>query len=396
MTIHTTGILYLALLALSLSTLAAYSVLTVVFRRGRRVSLPLNPQSYPRVSILKPLRGVDDDLEENLESFFCLDYPDYEVLFAVDDEAAAEAVLARAVCRRHPAVASRVVVTGHDTLRNPKIHKLGLLEAHAGGALYWISDANMRVEPQILRRLAAEYLEHDAKIVFSPIRATGSRSLGAVIENAYINFFMSGNVIMAWQFLRQQISIGKSILLERRALERFGGFAYFRDHLAEDFIMSESFANCHFRVSSNFTWVTTVNRLTTVRGFYERLARWAVLRIRLKPKIYLLEILLNPLVLALPAPLLWGRSGIRLLLGVFLIKTTLEYVNFLFLNDEDRRRVWIHLVLPFALVLQDFVLLAVYLTPFLRRTVTWRGGRIAVGRQTMIAHSQENLLFDGA
>jgi ceramide glucosyltransferase len=396
MTTHIGGIIHLALLGLSLFTLSVYAGLTICFSRGRRVKLPLNPQGYPRVSILKPLRGVDDDLERNLESFFDLDYPDFEVLFAVDGVDDPEAGVARAVSLRFPHVPSRIVVTGHDAIHNPKIHKLSALERHARGDLYWISDANLRVEPLTLRRLAAECLEHGAKIVFSPIRATGSGTLGSLIENSYINFFMSGNVIMAWQLLRQQISIGKSILLERRALERFGGFAYFRDHLAEDFIMSESFEICRFRVSSNFTWVTTVNRCTTVRGFYERLARWAVLRFRLKPRVYGLEILINPMVLALPAPALWGGRGAFLLLAVFLLKTAFEYANFLALNEEDRRRPWCHLVFPAAMALQDLVLLAVYLTPFFRRTVSWRGGRIAVGQQTLIAHSQENLLFDGA
>ncbi len=396
MSLHAIPIAYVAVLSLSLLVLGAYTGLTAAFRRGRRVRLPLNQQSYPRVSILKPLRGVDDDLESNLESLFRLDYPDYEILFAVDAPDCAEAVTARTVGGRHPGVSCRIAVTGHDSDRNPKIHKLEALESRASGEFFWISDANVRVAPDTLKRLVAECLSHGAKIVFSPIRATGSRTLGAVIENAYINFFMSGNVLLAWTLLRQQISIGKSILLERRALERFGGFAYFRDHLAEDFVMSESFESSRFRVSSNFTWVTTVNRRTSVRGFYQRLARWAVLRFRLKPAVYLLEVLINPLALAMPAPLLWGRTGMHLLLGAFLIRTTVEYVNFLLLNSEDRRRIWIHLAFPAAMVLQDLVLLAVYLTPFFRRTVNWRGGRITVGRHTLIANAQDSLLCDGA
>src|SRR5204862_7160401 len=56
------------------------------------------------ISILKPLKGSDPGLEENLESFYLLDYPEFEIVFSFasrDDEAFP---VARRVADRHPEI----------------------------------------------------------------------------------------------------------------------------------------------------------------------------------------------------------------------------------------------------------------------------------------------------
>ena len=40
-----------------------------------------NPDVLPRVSILKPVHGLEPELERSLESFFLQDYPSYEIVF---------------------------------------------------------------------------------------------------------------------------------------------------------------------------------------------------------------------------------------------------------------------------------------------------------------------------
>ena len=52
----------------------------LIKRNARR---PAAVDRAPRVSILKPLAGHDDDLEANLESFARLDYPSFELLLGI-------------------------------------------------------------------------------------------------------------------------------------------------------------------------------------------------------------------------------------------------------------------------------------------------------------------------
>src|SRR5271163_86524 len=61
-----------------------YCVLSSVAARRYLAISPPPLTDPPPISVLKPLCGQDDHLEENLRSFFTQDYPNYEILFAVD------------------------------------------------------------------------------------------------------------------------------------------------------------------------------------------------------------------------------------------------------------------------------------------------------------------------
>lgn len=384
---------------LSLSGLVAvlFTALAVAFRRGRKTA-GSRLREYPFVSLLKPVKNIDDGMAENLESFYRLDYPAYEILFAVDDLSDPCVAIVNKLKAAHPGIPTTVIATGHPRFDNPKVHKLARLEARSRGGLFWTTDSNVRVAPDALRRLVDEYLDHDTKVVFSPIRGSSSRSFGSLMENASLNFFTSGSIIAAWLLGRQRILVGKSILIERAALETFGGFGYFKDYLAEDFLLGEAFAKSGFRVATNFTWVTNVSQTASPRIFHRRMSRWAKLRFHLRRPVYLCEVLLNPIVLAMAAPFAFGRSGWTVLAVTAAAKVGLEYVNFLFINAEDRRRLRNHLLFPAAVICKDLVFFGVYFAPFFSRRVDWRGGRIVIGRKTLITipANVDNLVYEGA
>jgi ceramide glucosyltransferase len=389
--------LFLVLLAVSGLVLCLFTAFTVAFRRGKKPA-GAEAREYPFASLLKPVKNVDDDMTANLESFYRLDYPSYEVLFAVDDFTDPCVAILRDLQARHPKIQTTIMATGHPLFENPKVHKLARLESKSRGRILWATDSNVRVAPDALRRLVDEYLDHDAKVVFSPIRGSLSRTFGSLMENSSLNFFVSGSIIASWFLGRQAIIVGKSILVERAALETFGGFGYFKDYLAEDYLLGETFKKGGFRVSTNCTWVTNVSQTATLKSFFKRLSRWAKLRYHLRRPVYLAEILLNPIVIALVGWEAFGRKGWLILALTLAGKIALEYVNFLFVNREDARLPRNHLLFPAAVVTKDLVLFAIYFTPFFSRQVDWRGGRITIGKDTLIRipANVDNLVYEGA
>jgi len=384
-------IVVLILLSLSSLYLIIITILTIIFRPERKSSrsgLKLSsPAVYPPVSILKPVRGLDDELEENLESFYRLDYPVYEMIFALDDWNDPAGEIVRKVADKYPHFRTVILATGHSSTQNPKIHKLSRMESESRGRLLWITDSNIRVEPDTLTRLVAEYISTGASLVFSPILGSSSQSFTSLMENSSLNFFTSGNVITLWKLFAQPVVVGKSMLIDRLAIRTFGGFQYFREYLAEDYLIGKSFLKSGFKVSTNYTWVMNISQKATFHSLFKRLARWAKLRYQINRPVYLMEIILNPIVLSLFGAAAFGPIFWQPVLLITALKIFLEYVNFLAVNVKDRQHLLNHLLFPAVVVAKDFMFLAVYLTPFLSSTVDWRGGKIKVGRNSIICQT---------
>lgn len=63
----------------------------------------------PGVSILRPLKGLDTNLYENLESTFKQEYSNYEIIFSVADENDQALLVAQALMNRYPGVQATII-----------------------------------------------------------------------------------------------------------------------------------------------------------------------------------------------------------------------------------------------------------------------------------------------
>src|SRR5262249_46193560 len=94
----------------------------------------------PAISLLKPLRGADPDLEQHLESFFLQAYPSFEILFAVrraDDPAV---VVAERLMARYPHIPARLILTGEPPYANAKVYSMEKMAEAASGEVLVITD----------------------------------------------------------------------------------------------------------------------------------------------------------------------------------------------------------------------------------------------------------------
>uniref|UniRef100_H3CAT0 ceramide glucosyltransferase n=1 Tax=Tetraodon nigroviridis TaxID=99883 RepID=H3CAT0_TETNG len=98
------------------------------------------------VSLLKPLKGVDPNLMSNLETFFTLDYPKYEILLCVQDQDDPAIEVCKKLLAKYPGVDARLFIGGKKVGINPKINNLMPGYEGARYNLVWICDSGIRVE----------------------------------------------------------------------------------------------------------------------------------------------------------------------------------------------------------------------------------------------------------
>ena len=78
--------------------------------RPRSPLASASASSVPGVTILRPLKGLDTNLYENLESIFIQDYPNFEIFFSVEDEEDQALSVVRELMTKYPAVNARISV----------------------------------------------------------------------------------------------------------------------------------------------------------------------------------------------------------------------------------------------------------------------------------------------
>lgn len=108
------------LLACVLAGSWVFCVLTIIAaRRYLAVKLAALREAEP-ISVLKPLHGLDEGLEENLVTFFEQDYPRFELLFAAREASDPALQLVETLRGRYPDVPVRVFIAGEPPYPNAK------------------------------------------------------------------------------------------------------------------------------------------------------------------------------------------------------------------------------------------------------------------------------------
>jgi ceramide glucosyltransferase len=207
------------------------------FCRSRRRSFsPDTFSPWPPVTILKPVCGFEKNLRENLRSACIQDYPDFQVVFSVQDSDDPALPVLGDLRKEFPERVS-VVIEKKTAGPNGKVNNLlGALTRARHGFLV-ISDSDVRLRPDYLKAMIAPLADPDAAFVCTPYRVVAPERWFERLEALTLNADFIPSVIFAYVTGAARFCLGSSVAFRRRALEEAGGFEGLADYLAEDYEM---------------------------------------------------------------------------------------------------------------------------------------------------------------
>lgn len=364
----------LAFLAIALNLLLFAGVIGL--RRRHRQLSDCDP--WPGISCIKPLAGLDDDLEHNLQTHLEVDYPGpWELLLGVRDSSDAAYPVAAALASKHPDRV-RIVLQSYHGGSNPKVNQLISLTREARYDIVASSDSNARVHRDYLREHASLLSDERCGLTTQMYAGVGERSFGAACDNMTLISFACVAVAASDVLLRAPQVVGKSMVLRRSALEAIGGWESVQDVLAEDQRLGAMIRHAGYTVAYAPTAIENVQRSNSFRQFWDRQARWAMIRFRIFPGVWLEPLLNAPgwgLVAIAVAPRSWVAWGAAGATAVFSAGYT----------QLCARVIRGHLFAVRWIVfspIRELAMLGVWATGMFRREVTWRGHRFWVDKGT--------------
>ncbi|SDI23765.1 ceramide glucosyltransferase [Salipiger marinus] len=329
---------------------------------------PPEPRHLPSLSLIRPICGLDAFDEETLRSSFEQDYPDYEVIFCAARDSDAAVPLVRRLIADHPQVRAQLLIGDTRLSGNPKLNNL--FKGYEAATSDWLvmTDSNLLLDRDYLRRLMAVWRE-DTGLVSAPPVGTRPANFWGAVECAFLNSSQA-----RWQLaadeLGQGFAQGKTLFWRREVLEAGGGLAALGRKLAEDVASTRLVRGQGLRVRLAQRLFAQPVGHRTARSVWDRQLRWSRVRRDGFPMLFLAEIAQGP-VLPLVAVAGLGLTGVVPLVPALAGLMLLWYMAELGLA---RLAGWPAGARDLAaMILRDLLLLPLWIATWAGRGITWRG-----------------------
>jgi ceramide glucosyltransferase len=242
------------------------------------------------VTILRPLKGIDNEMDSCLTSAFLQDFPKFEIIFCVASEADPAIPVVRELITKYSHVDAKLMVGESQYGPNPKINNLAKGYEAAQYDIIWVLDSNVWVSPGTLARSVDAFYSHPsiALVHHMPICVSTDPSwrgnMGGKLDEMFMltshsKFYSAINTAALAPCV-----MGKSNLYRRSGLDRATGREHgqgiqvFAQYIAEDNMIADALWKSGGRTA--MTSDSVIQPLGTVSfdGYISRRVRW--LRVR--------------------------------------------------------------------------------------------------------------------
>lgn len=245
---------------------------------------PPEPSDYPSLCVIRPIKGLDSGIEENIHAAFDHGYPgDVEIFFVFDDRnepalGVVEAAIAEAL-RLDPTVKAQVLFSGH-----PPVNRTGKLNAMITGfnasrnELVAFVDSDIRQDRDDLRVMVATLLADDRAGSAFPtvISMAPPKTLGDVGYALMMNGLYEPAALATAHQLGGGLPfiMGHMMVLSRVAINAMGGLESAEGQLVDDMFLGQRLHELGFRNRMSPKPANIIQQDTSIDEFIQIMIRW--------------------------------------------------------------------------------------------------------------------------
>jgi len=330
-------------------------------------------QALPPVSILKPLKGIDPEIYESFRSHCLQDYPEYEIIFGVNDPGDPAIESVKELQAEFPDRRIQLLVAPKILGANVKVSNLAQMLLQARHDHLIVNDSDIRVQPDYLRRVITPLSDARVGLVTCLYRGVAGSTLGSHLESLGISTDFCPSVLAAQRVEGGiHFGLGSTLAFRRCDLEKIGGFTPFVDHLADDYELGKRIASLGLVVKLSEVVVETYLPSYSPREFLAHQLRWArgVRDARAGGYlglIFTFGLMWALLGVAVSGAALWSAVALAIIL-ILRFAVAFGVGNKVLQDRQILKNSWL---IPF----RDLVAVAVWVVSLRGHIVTWRGDR---------------------
>lgn len=225
------------------------------------------------VSILKAVHGRDPHLYEALRSHAEQDFPEFEIIFGVSDQADTAIDDIERLRADYPAVPISLHVV-RTSAPNAKVGVLAELAKRARYPVLLVNDGDITVPRDYLRDVVAPLSDPQIGLVTCLYRAS-AESWPSRIEALGIATEFAPSVLVARLLGVAEFALGSTMALRAETLARIGGFESIAEYLADDYQLGRRVSELGYRIHLAPAVVETALGGQTWAQVWRHQARWS-------------------------------------------------------------------------------------------------------------------------
>ncbi len=379
MQILTIAALLFALLPLVYYLLCLYCV--IGYFRGLRKIPQARSSFMPAASIVKPVRGLDFEAYENFASFCRLDYPEYEVVFAVSDPRDPVIPIIEKLRADFPSCSMRLITNVPRIGTSDKVNNLCQLVRNAKYDFLVMSDSDVRVEPDYLKQVLAPFADPEVGAVTAFYKSLSAGNVASNLDALGMYMDSAPAALVAWKIEgRLGFAFGWTMATSKKHLKKIGGWEAMVNHHSDDFELGNRIAQSGHRVALMEKPVSMVFPKGSLKEYFSHEKRWSIGLKSVRPWGYWGLVFTH----GLPWAFIGAAIGSTPVAAFYLLAYLILRVGLAWLTGVwglgDRRLAKILWLVP----VRDAISFVVWVSAFFSEKITWRGLEYRVQKGRLI------------